>query len=873
MKSTIFSSNWFILLLVAILMAILSLFGFFDGIERSAYDWGVRDADVTPSDKIALIAIDDQSINNIGQWPWTRNVHAQMIDKLTKAGAKVIGYDVFFFEKQRNEGLKVIKKLTQLIKKSSLSQVDSELSQLDLAVKQLKKQKVTSKTIKLIENTALKQLPQDIQRISNTLDTAQKAMDVDQILAHSLKENQQVVLPYVFDLTEPQGNPDQPLPSFISKNEITHIEDRVEAIINDQLPPLASHIFIPIDLLGRVSSATGHFNIIPDLADGAIRTEPLVIKYYDQYLPSMALVLAAKSLNLKPKDIQVYLGEAVQLGRLHIKTRPDMQMQTAFYKRNAFSMDSFFDVLKNKIPLNKYKNKIVLIGATAAGVGDSYATPVAVDMRPIEITAHTLSSILNEDFFVSPKWAWMVEIGLFLFITLLLMFILPKLKAAPAAIMTLILAFAILAIHHYLIANKSIWLQLTPALLLLLAGYLVLITKRFFATERGKLKADQEGAESNKMLGLSLQGQGQLDAAFEKYRTLPMDNKVMELLYNLGLDFERKRQFNKAHSVYQYMQDHDPKFRDLEARLNRAKQLEETVLLGGASGSSTASLLLDDGGIEKPMLGRYEIEKELGKGAMGVVYLGIDPKINRTVAIKTMALSQEFEADELADVTARFFREAETAGRLNHPNIVTIFDAGEEHDLAYIAMEFIEGHDLARYTKKGQLMPPKMALGVIAQCADALHFAHRQNVVHRDIKPANIMYAPKTRDLKVTDFGIARITDSSKTKTGMVLGTPSYMSPEQLAGKKVDGRSDLFSLGVMMYQFLTGILPFKGDSMASLMFQIANDPHRSIQELNPNLPHCVAQIIDKALAKEVNDRYQTGAELNKDLKVCLKEFK
>ena len=269
------------------------------------------------------------------------------------------------------------------------------------------------------------------------------------------------------------------------------------------------------------------------------------------------------------------------------------------------------------------------------------------------------------------------------------------------------------------------------------------------------------------------------------------------------------------------------------------------------------------------MLGRYQVEKELGKGAMGVVYLGRDPKINRVVAIKTMALSQEFEEDELKDVKERFFREAETAGRLNHPNIVTIFDAGEEHDLAYIAMEFLKGKDLVPYTKPGNLMPLAKVMDVAARVADALYYAHQNSVVHRDIKPANIMYEPESDSVKVTDFGIARITDSSKTKTGMVLGTPSYMSPEQLAGKKIDGRSDLFSLGVMLFQMASGKLPFEGDSMAQLMFKIANEAHPNIREINPQVPECLAVIIDRALAKDNAQRYQTGAEMALDLRACM----
>jgi serine/threonine-protein kinase len=417
--------------------------------------------------------------------------------------------------------------------------------------------------------------------------------------------------------------------------------------------------------------------------------------------------------------------------------------------------------------------------------------------------------------------------------------------------------------------NQAMWIQLMVPATLLLVGHLVLTTKHFLVTEKGKIKSEAESAESNRMLGLAFQGQGQLDIAFDKFRKLPIDDSVMDLLYNLALDFERKRQFNKSSSVFRYMADYNPKFRDLEQRLTRSKAMEETVILGGGAHTSGGTMILEGGAVEKPMLGRYQVEKELGKGAMGVVYLGKDPKISRTVAIKTMALSQEFGDDELDDVKARFFREAETAGRLNHPNIVTIFDAGEEHDLAYIAMEFLKGKDLTPFTKQGQLLPLSKVMSIISRVAQALDYAHSQNVVHRDIKPANIMYEPESDSVKVTDFGIARITDSSKTKTGMVLGTPSYMSPEQLAGKKISGPSDLFSLGVTLYQMCCGQLPFQGDSMAQLMFKIANDPPIDILSVNPALPQCIVAIINKALAKQPEERYASGDQMAKAIQQCV----
>ncbi len=257
---------------------------------------------------------------------------------------------------------------------------------------------------------------------------------------------------------------------------------------------------------------------------------------------------------------------------------------------------------------------------------------------------------------------------------------------------------------------------------------------------------------------------------------------------------------------------------------------------------------------------------------MGVVYLGKDPKIGRVVAIKTMALSQEFAGDELVDARERFFREAETAGRLQHQNIVTIFDAGEEHDLAYIAMEFLKGKDLADHCKGDHLLSVPIVVSIVARVAEALAYAHKQNVVHRDIKPANIMYEEQSDTVKVTDFGIARITDSSKTKTGLVLGTPSFMSPEQLAGKKVDGRSDLYSLGVMLFQMLAGVLPFRGDSMSELMYKIANEEAPDVRIIRPELPQSLADVVALSLSKRPETRYQTGDQFAVDLRSVLSQM-
>jgi serine/threonine-protein kinase len=480
-------------------------------------------------------------------------------------------------------------------------------------------------------------------------------------------------------------------------------------------------------------------------------------------------------------------------------------------------------------------------------------------MAPVETLAHSVSSIMKEDFFIRPAWAVWIEYAVFLLVAAYLIALLPRLKAGMGAICTASLFVALIIAHFVLMGTQLLWIQLMAPVSLLLIGHLALTTKRFLVTESGKARSDVDLAQSHRMLGLGYQGQGQLDTAFDYFRKLPPDDSVLDLVYNLALDFERKRQFNKAENAFRYIAEHNPKFKDVADRVGRAKAMSETVILGGTGGHPGGTMQLG-GTLEKPMLGRYQVEKELGKGAMGVVYMGKDPKIGRVVAIKTMALSQEFEADELQDVKDRFFREAETAGRLSHPNIVTIFDAGEEHDLCYIAMELLKGKDLVPYTKPETLLPVDKVVSIVARVADALGYAHKQNIVHRDIKPANIMYEPETDMPKVTDFGIARITDSSKTKTGMVLGTPSYMSPEQLSGKKIDGRSDLYSLAVSLYQLLCGKLPFAGDSMAQLMFKIANEPATDILSIRPDLPPGLVTFLDKAMAKDADARYQTGEE-------------
>ena len=818
--------DWFVAVLVVLAVVILDRStDAVETLERRFYDFASTSSSRQPSDRIAIIAIDEQSVRNIGRWPWPRDVQAQMIDMLAAAKAKTIVNTVFFFEPQTDRGLEFIRKMKQVLAQSEQGPVTEQLG-------------------KVIAD-------------------AESSLDTDSKLAASMAKAHNVLTPSFFELGDPLGKPDKPLPPFALKSAIDENNGFSEPAVRGQQP---------LDIIGNAAAGVGHLNQTNDV-DGAVRQEALLVNYYGKAIPSLALLAAGSSLNLGAADIKLNPGESVQIGKLRVKTDPVARMFPQFYKgrdgKSPFVVDSFYDVLSGKIPAAKYADKIVLIGATATGVGVQFPVPGNPAVTPAELQAHTISSILNEHFIVQPSWGVVAAFGVFLLIAAYLIAALPRLSAGMAGAITAALFVALLGAEFGLLAGASLWLKLMLPATLLVIGHLAITTKRFLMTEAGKFKSDEESAETNRMMGLALQGQGQLDAAFDRFRRVPMSDPLMDNLYNLALDFERKRQFNKAQAIYEHMAAWKKDYKDLQSKLNRAKNLSETVILGGGGSHPGGTMLLDGGAVEKPMLGRYQVEKELGKGAMGVVYLGKDPKIGRVVAIKTMALSQEFEGEELTDARERFFREAETAGRLQHQNIVTIFDAGEEHDLAYIAMEFLKGRDLVDFCKGNSLLPIPKVLSIVARVAEALAYAHRQNVVHRDIKPANIMYEVDSDTVKVTDFGIARITDSSKTKTGLVLGTPSFMSPEQIAGKKVDGRSDLYSLGVMLFQMLTGVLPFRGDSMAELMYKIANEEAPDIRIVRNEISEQLAQVVARALTKRSDLRYQDGDAFAADLRAVM----
>jgi serine/threonine-protein kinase len=336
---------------------------------------------------------------------------------------------------------------------------------------------------------------------------------------------------------------------------------------------------------------------------------------------------------------------------------------------------------------------------------------------------------------------------------------------------------------------------------------------------------------------------GRLEPAFAEFRRCTPSETLATVMYKLSIAFEGQAKPDRAEAVLDWMK-----------RTHSPREEKQKKTTGGAD-------------IPK-RLGRYVIERRIGRGAMGAVYLAKDPRINRALAVKAIPIVKEFEDEELREARVRFFREAESAGRLTHPNIITVFDAGEDKGLAYIAMEYVPGIALRDFTNPQRLLAPRRALELAASTADALDYAHKQGVIHRDIKPANLLYNPKEGSLKISDFGVARITDNNRTKTGIVLGTPMYMSPEQLGAENLTGLSDLFSLGVTLYELLIGEVPFKAGNIAALMARITTEDPIPIAGKRAGLTQRIDAVLAKAMAKRPEDRFSCGAEMAIALRNC-----
>ncbi len=504
-----------------------------------------------------------------------------------------------------------------------------------------------------------------------------------------------------------------------------------------------------------------------------------------------------------------------------------------------------------------------------------------LSIKHSDAIAKNLSSMVNGEYLYS---SWLVLIFKYLLLLGLLFGILRmRVISVKKQAVIFFSSIIILFLLQSFFVSQHLWLSLS---LILLLGTISWFLQLGYHSETNLFIEQHQ--RSNELMAEAIPifyNTQNIEALLPHLEQSQPDINLIDSVYQVAIEAEAHRNTSLAKRLHQWILGHNKRFSPSMERMtelmpsknheaeNQELGLEQTLVIDpdGEKMTTQVSSILN-----VTNFGRYQVDGILGKGAMGVVFQGVDPKINRYVAIKTLQLSDELDGQSLLETKQRFFREAETAGNLSHANIVTIYDVGEERQpnsnqtLGYIAMDLLTGAPLSEYIKKGKLLPPSLVYQLMIQMTDALEYAHRQKVIHRDIKPANIIYDDDLRRGTLTDFGIAYMSDHSKTKTGTIMGSPYYMSPEQILGIKIDGRSDIFSLGVTFYQLLSGHLPFTGESIASVAFHITKTKHESVKKWNKKLPSSAARITNKAMQKEADKRYQTMQEFKQALINALK---
>ena len=573
-------------------------------------------------------------------------------------------------------------------------------------------------------------------------------------------------------------------------------------------------IFVPSrHRFAEVSAHDGFVAINVD-SDGVLRRSALWHLNGGVMSPSLPLAVAlaasgsATAPGMRSSDDAIYLSNYAELPRLSVA---ELQARET-----------------------KLAGATVFVDSEPTLVAAAGVLPSGQFVTTSELTAALLADIENDRMIVEPAWAkalsWLAPA--LLAIVAVLFF--PDRNRREIAVLALSAIVALLLLEALVLLGLHVRIDLgRPMLILtgiaLLSAYLVPNVKKV-SHDAFKKGADFLNA-------------GRLEPAFAEFRRCNPSETVAAMMYKLSLAFEEQAKPERAEAVLDWM---------------------KRTHVGPEDRESSAKHL--DGMPRK--LGRYVIQRRIGRGAMGAVYLGKDPRINRAVAVKAIPIEKEFEDEELKEARLRFYREAESAGRLTHPNIITVFDAGEDKGLAYIAMEFVPGIPLTDFTDPARLLAPKRALELCATTAEALDYAHNQGVIHRDIKPANLLYNPKEGSLKISDFGVARLTDNNRTKTGIVLGTPMYMSPEQLGAEDLTGLSDLFSLGVTLYELLVGEVPFRASNIAVLMTKITSEDPAPVSSRRAGIPPSVDAVLAKALAKQPENRFSCGAEMAIALRNC-----
>ena len=576
-----------------------------------------------------------------------------------------------------------------------------------------------------------------------------------------------------------------------------------------------SRLYVPLGHpFARYASRAGFVDHVPD-ADGVLRRTDLWKLYDGSMEPALPLAIALDQDDwpsiprMTNSDDAVFLARYAELPRID----PARVLGLNFNSRQLYGATIFLDA------------EPAIVAATATLPSGQYVTNS-------EITASMLADIEQNRTILAPAWVSAMQWLAPVLLAIIAVLFMPNRSRGDILLMTAGTVVLLLLVEALSIYVIKIRIDLGRPIIIF-AGVSLLSLWLVGDARRESTDAFKRGSD--------FLAAGRLEPAFAEFRRCPPSETLAAVMYKLSLAFEAQAKPERAEAVLQWMKK--------------------------THGTIRSERKTKDNGMPQ-RLGRYIIERRIGRGAMGAVYLGKDPRINRAVAVKAIPIEKEFEDEELKEARIRFFREAESAGRLTHPNIITVYDAGEDKGLAYIAMEYVPGIALKDFTDPTKLLAPKRAIELAAMTAEGLDYAHNQGVIHRDIKPANLLYNPKEGSLKISDFGVARLTDNNRTKTGIVLGTPMYMSPEQLGAEELTGLSDLFSLGVTLYELLTGEVPFKASNIAVLMTKITTEDPSGVSSRRAGIPPSVDAVLAKAMAKRPEDRFSCGAEMAIALRNC-----
>ena len=789
-----------LILYVLITILVISLYGgkygFLEKLTLQMQDgmFKLRGKIDTPPKEIIIVGIDDRSVDNVGKWPWRRDLLAGLIFAISQGTPKVVGLDIF--------------------------------------------------------------LPEQIEE-----DTSGRT----DLLAYEIYVAGNVILPIYFSLSD-VGIAPTPAPDPIMKSAIGGAKNFSKATSS---LVYARQIYYPSHALVEASYGFGHINIDYD-TDGLIRKEPLLINYDEHLYPSFGLQLASRFLKFNRGKIKPKREGKLAVGNIAIPTDKRERMLLNYHGPNlSFKRVSAIEVLTGKVDPKIFAQKMVLVGLTSTESKTWVNIPTFGKINEVERIATVTENIIHHNFLkhLSPFWNVLILILIGIFCAL----VLPKVSLTYRIVILLVFLFVVFNFNYLLFSSFGILTKPIYPIVELL--FFLIAAPTIKPKARGR--KDSEGEELE--MG-SAKVELHTYPAPEHAEKKPSKEKVDASIQTKG----KTSILEKTEQIY---------LDTAEPRRGDGGEKEEspplsTPTTGVSSDQTVASSKTPISPTPSEMsstpspsgetpsfaqFGRYKIIQLLGKGGMGTVYKGLDPALDRPVALKTIRLDFALSPTEISELKGRLIQEAKAAGKLSHPNIVTIYDVGEEGGLHYIAMEYLSGYSLEDFIKKKGELNYRVVAKIIMQTCEALSYAHQNGIVHRDIKPANIMLLEDFH-VKVMDFGIARLEATSLTQSNVTLGTPHYISPEQLEGKPADKRSDIFSLGVVIYELLTKQKPFQGENVSSLMYRILNHHPPPPSTINEKTPLVFDRIVSKAMAKKPEERYQDSEEISKILKEFVSSF-